>query len=394
MKWTILDSDMNESDPTGVDGFITRMDQELRSGGPPLEGFKCLYSSQEMLQITREIEDETSRYPDNASALYVGFQTVDKFNNETDRYRKIDSLGISVVGFGQGETSKQNASILDQWVDLPDDTEAFENQWYLICTKPTPIIFIGWEISDRDMFGQGGISTPGKEFKGFVSNDSRIINAAIAYLERVRKQYGPTTSMSLTALSEEIPFPINRMMIITDDNQNNQIGSMRENAADFAVKNDSYLMLYDISAASYLVNPYPSIEAEREWTKVLYTQDLGIMGRQYLVDQLSYLSEKGLCAGAVLATEHGFKPLADWAEQEEADVIMIPQSMVNPGLIDRIKGYTLKKLIESTTIPIIVYEDAGISWMRTQKSRPTRGKNREEPQESVNRSAETADNLA
>jgi hypothetical protein len=394
MKWTILDSDITESDSTGVDGFIQRMDQELRSGGPPLEGFKCLYSSQEMLQITREIENETIKSPYDASILYVGFQTVSKFNNETERYRKINSLGIPVVGFGKGETSNENVSILDQWVDLPDDTKAFENQWYLICLKPTPVIFIGWETSDTDMFGRGGISTAGKEFKGFVSNDQRIINAAIAYLERVRRQYGPTTSMSLTALSEEIPFPINRMMIITDDNQNNQVGSMRENAADFAVKNNAYLMLYDISAASYLVNPYPSTEAEKEWTKVLYTQDLGIMGRQYLVDQLSYLSKKDLCAGAILATEHGFRPLANWAEKEAADVIMIPQSMVNPGLIDRIKGYTLKKLIESTTIPIIVYEDTNVSWMRTQKSRPARGTNREQMQGSLNTLTETADNLA
>ena len=81
MKWTILDSDKTILDPSGVDAFIDRMDKELRAGGTPLEGFKSLYSSQEMLQITREIENEITKAPDSQSTLYVGFQTVDKFLN-------------------------------------------------------------------------------------------------------------------------------------------------------------------------------------------------------------------------------------------------------------------------------------------------------------------------
>jgi hypothetical protein len=36
---------------------------------------------------------------------------------------------------------------------------------------------------------------------------------------------------------------------------------------------------------------------------------------------------------------------------------MIPSSMVNPGLMDRLKGFSLKTLIENTEVPIIVYEN-------------------------------------
>ena len=169
-------------------------------------------------------------------------------------------------------------------------------------------------------------------------------------------------------LSEEIPFPISRIMMVTDDNQNEQINSMRKDISSFASENDAYVMLYDMSAASYLVNPYPSGEVEKTSTKVLYTQDLGLMGRQYLIDQLEDFNEDELCAGVILATEHGFKHLAEWAEKEKADLIMIPQTLVNPGLIDRIKGYTLRKLLEATTIPIIVYKDSTSSWMRTRRA--------------------------
>ena len=367
MKWTILDADKTVLDPSGVDAFIDRMDKELRAGGPPLEGFKSLYSSQEMLQITREIENEITKVPDSQSTLYVGFQTVDKFLNETERYTYMSTLGIPVVGFGQGNVPDQNNVPAEQWVSLPTDLLAFENQWYLISASPNPIIFIGWETSSPELFGLGGISTEGKEFRGFVSNDERIIDAAINYLERVRKQNGPTASLPLMQLSEEIPFPISRIMMVTDDNQNEQIDSMRKEISSFAAENEAYVMLYDISAASYLVNPYPSGEVEKTSTKVLHTQDLGLMGRQYLVEQLDHLNNNELCAGVILATEHGFKHLAEWAESENADLIMIPQSLVNPGLIDRIKGYTLRKLLEATTIPIIVYKDSTSSWMRTRK---------------------------
>ena len=139
MEWTIIKADRTSKDPSGVDGFIQRMDQELRAVGSPIEGFRILESGLEMLWITREIENEVLQNPGDNKKLYVGFQNSTKLNIESRRYAMLKKTGIDVVGFGEGETSKENAGNLEQWVALPRNTSAFENQWYLITTGPVPI---------------------------------------------------------------------------------------------------------------------------------------------------------------------------------------------------------------------------------------------------------------
>lgn len=69
MEWTIIKADRTSKDPSGVDGFIQRMDQELRAGGSPIEGFRILESGLEMLCITREIENEVLQNPGDNKKL-------------------------------------------------------------------------------------------------------------------------------------------------------------------------------------------------------------------------------------------------------------------------------------------------------------------------------------
>lgn len=369
MEWTIIDSDVTQQDPSGVEGFIQRMDRELKSGGPPLEGFKFLNSGPEMLRITREIENEALAREGDGDTLYVGFQTAEKLHIETDRYRRMNQSGVTAVGFGHGQATDEGVQTLEQWVDLPHDTRAFENQWYLVTRGPVPILFIGWETSAPEMFGQGGISTPGKHFKGFVSSDLRVVEAAIGHLERVRQQQGPVQAMPLDQLADQIPFPVRRMMIVTDDGQNHHLAELRQAGTQFAAKKSASVLLYDLSAASYLVSPYPSAEYEREFNRAIDKKELGIIGRHYLVNQLEELEAQGLSSGVVLPTGHGFTQLAQRAEGENVDLIMIPSSLVRPGLFDRIKGYTLKVLIDHTSIPVLVYQEGGTAWLRTRASR-------------------------
>jgi hypothetical protein len=285
------------------------MDKELRSSGPPLEGFRFLNSGLEMLRITRDIEAE-AQASGVGSTLYVGFQTAEKLAKEMKRYRQINQSGVQIVGFGQGDIPEEDTPALEQWVDLPQNTRALENQWYLVATLPTPIVFIGWEISIPQMFGQGGISRPGKQFKGFVSGDQRVVDAVVAHLEKVRRQYGPTQAMSIERLADEIPFPIHRIMVLTDEGRTSQLKAMREDAAQLASKRSSSIILYDLAAASYLVSPYPSGEYQKEWRRALDKKELGIIGRQYLVEQLEDLEARSVNGGAVPPTTHGFTHLA------------------------------------------------------------------------------------
>ena len=53
MHWAIEKEDRTDSDPTGVDGFVKRMESELRGDGPPMEGFHFLNTPMDMLTFTR-----------------------------------------------------------------------------------------------------------------------------------------------------------------------------------------------------------------------------------------------------------------------------------------------------------------------------------------------------
>jgi len=361
MEWTVLESDVTAQDPSGVEGFIIRLDEELRRDtSSPIEGFRFLKSGEEMLRITREIENE-SLSANTSSTLYVGFQRGEKLSKELKRYSKFQAAGVRVVGFGHGGQTQALADTTEQWVDLDLDVKAFENQWYLVTLSPTPILFIGWETSPPDMFGKGGISADGKEFQGFVSTDGRVVDAAIALLERVRRRHGPTPDMSMDQLAKELKFPIRRMMMVTDDGKQPELGIMRRDIAEFASKKCASILLYDLSAASYLVSPYPSEVHEKEMKRALTTKELTRFGRRYLAEQLDALKDLGKESGGILPTGHGFGHLAEWAERENIDLIVIPDSLVKPGLIDRIKGYTMKVLQEHTDLPVLIYGKSGLA---------------------------------
>ena len=56
---------------------------------------------------------------------------------------------------------------------------------------------------------------------------------------------------------------------------------------------------------------------------------------------------EGARAQAILPTSHGFRHLAEWAEREDADLILIPVSLLNPGLFKRLRGYSLRTLLDT-----------------------------------------------
>ena len=50
-------------------------------------------------------------------------------------------------------------------------------------------------------------------------------------------------------------------------------------------------------------------------------------------------------------------------------MILIPRSLVNPGLFDRLRGYSLNALLEHTNRPVTVVEADGSTW-KAQARRP------------------------
>ena len=347
MEWSITADDLASRDVTGVESLISRMERELRGDGPPIEGFRFLNSPTEMLEFSREIEAEVRGSP-TAADLYVGFQRADKLLGESRRYRGLRQAGVRLAFYGEGSLPEALADLEDMWTALGRNMHALENQWFLVSSAPSPIAFIGWEVSSEFVFGVGGLSAPGKEFKGFVTDDSRIVHAVIAHLESVRAGTAPVPE----------PPHAGRIMAVTSIDDSPEYAALRSRAADLSEEGGGDVVLFELSAASYLVSPYPE-ENRRSWVRVLGEKELSVFGRASVARQLECLRSRGVGAGAILPTTHGFRHLADWVERENISMILIPASMAKPTLVDRLRGYSLGTLLEHTDRPVMLVESDG-----------------------------------
>ena len=347
MEWSITADDLASRDVTGVESLITRMERELRGTGPPIEGFRFLNSTSQMLEFSREIETEVQANPTDAD-LYVGFQKADKLQGELRRYRRLQQAGVRLAAYGEGSLPETLTDFEDLWTPLSRNIHTLENQWFLVSSCPSPIAFVGWEISSKSVFGIGGLSAPGKEFKGFVTDDRRIVHPIIAHLESVRAGTAPAPE----------PPHAGRIMAVTTVDDSPEYAVLRSRAADLAEEGGGEVVLFELSAASYLVSPYPE-ENRRKWVRMLGEREMLIFGRASLARQLECLRSRGVGAGIILPTAHGFRHLAEWVERENISMILIPASMANPSLLDRLRGYRLDGLLEHTDCPVMLVEPDG-----------------------------------
>ncbi len=359
MDWTITDNDILLRDFSGVEGLIERMEKELRAGGTPIEGFRFLSDATEMLEYSREIEREVRDSPVGAD-LYAGFQTAGKMAGEGRHYRRLVQAGVKVAAFGQCSLEEAPEGLEGVWTQVQRDTRALENQWFLVTSHPTPIAFVGWEVSQDKLFAVGGVSSPGKKFRGFITNDCRVVHSIIAHLESVRaREARPADSEGA----------VGRVLAVTSMDDSPEYAVVRSCAAGLAAADGGEVVLFEITAASYLVSPYPE-ENRRQWIRTLGEPELRRLGRSPVAKQMEVIKARGARAQAILPTSHGFKHLAEWAEREDADLILIPVSLVNPGLFERLRGYSLKTLLEHTTRPVLVVYPDGSTWRANHEHPP------------------------
>ena len=360
MDWSITESDILLRDFSGVEGLIERMDKELRAGGTPIEGFRFLSDASEMLAFSREIEREVRDSPMGAD-LYVGFQTAERLIEEAKLYGRMVSEGVRLSAFGQCPLEETPEGLEGVWTPLCKDTRALENQWFLVSSHPTPIAFVGWETSPEKMFGVGGISSPGKQFRGLITNDCRVVHSIITHLESVRAKVGRRNEWPQAGGAR-------RVLAVTSLDDSPEFAAVRSCATWLAAEGGE-VVLFEITAASYLVSPYPE-ENRRQWIRTLGEPELRRLGRSPVAKQMEVIKARGGRAQAILPTSHGFKHLAEWAEREDADLILIPVSLVNPGLFERLRGYSLKTLLEHTERPVLVVYPDGSTWRANSEEPP------------------------
>ena len=355
-KWQ-LDKITSDKNTSSVRELVLKMDEALREEGLPIEGFEFIHSSEKMLDITRQIENEIL-ISNQASSLYVGFQSVEKLDNEIERYEELVASGIEIKAFGIGTPENKHKNSLTTWVEIPKSVSLVENQWFLVSESPSPIAFVGWEVSEGQ-FAEGRLFDPGKMFEGFVSSDERVIKSLLKHLDAVylSQNHQPTDPDELLSL---IGKKVEKIMVITHDKPEGtlpfQYTSMIKETSELCHKLDAEIILYDLSAASFFVEPGSSQSGQR-WKGLLNSRDLELLGRNNLNKQMNDINNINLNSKALLANKHGFINIQKTALEHNVDMVVVPEYYEHPSLIDRIVGNQVSKLDDYESMPFFIFDN-------------------------------------
>jgi Putative zinc-finger len=129
----------------------------------------------------------------------------------------------------------------------------------------------------------------------------------------------------------------------TDDGLDPAYQATRQAAFAVAAREGARLVLFDRSPELYLVDPYEPARgnAHRPRSSLLNQRTAGRLGRSYLVEQLAEAGRLGLDGAAWVARGHGPDALAAACEVLDAERVVLPATLADPPLIDRVRGHTL-----------------------------------------------------
>jgi hypothetical protein len=157
------------------------------------------------------------------------------------------------------------------------------------------------------------------------------------------------------------------ILLATDDGRDPAYGEMREPVLRWAASQEARVVLYDRSAESYFVDPYPSgpwtadVEGGPDRRSLLDPRQLEMLGRHYLAEQVRSARGAGVEAGGWLPSRPGSRGMADAVSDVGADLVIMPASVARPSLLDRVRGNTLAGFREALSVPVAVADRSGIS---------------------------------
>ena len=151
--------------------------------------------------------------------------------------------------------------------------------------------------------------------------------------------------------------------IIAYTSEDNSFPEVRNAAMETARTSEARLILYDIDAATPFAKPLPTAWSaeggEDHVPNRLTTADLERAGRPELMKQLQSALSMGIDAYAWLPGDVGGDALAEYADQQGADLIMMPEEMQDPSLIDRLRNKTVDSAVEESHRPVAIVRPSG-----------------------------------
>ena len=137
---------------------------------------------------------------------------------------------------------------------------------------------------------------------------------------------------------------------------------VRDAALKLATRHGARLIYYDASSASAFSEPvvsdWSAAGEERKFGNPLTDGELEALGRRPLATRVRAARERGIDAWGWLPSERGVRALMDYAGEQSADLVLVPDDLKEPGFVDRIRGQTLEPAAEDPT-PVGVVDKEG-----------------------------------
>jgi len=129
-----------------------------------------------------------------------------------------------------------------------------------------------------------------------------------------------------------------RCFVVATDETGRYDGAV-EKALDLAAQQGARVILYDTTAhGSVFSNPRPNVwagEGEREeYDRPLDPVQLEHLGRHTFALQVQHARERGIDAYGWLPDKSGGNALADYAAQQHANVVLLPEGLDVPDIED------------------------------------------------------------
>jgi hypothetical protein len=156
------------------------------------------------------------------------------------------------------------------------------------------------------------------------------------------------------------------VLVATDDGRDPSYAEMRRSVLPWLRDQDARVVLYDRAAESYFVDPYPSgtwtadVEGEPGRDRLLGPNDLEMLGRRYLADQVLEARAAGVDAHGWLPPKPGPAGMAEAVERFHVDLVILPAPLKNPSLLDRVRGNTLDRFRSVLSVPVHTADRDGI----------------------------------
>ena len=151
--------------------------------------------------------------------------------------------------------------------------------------------------------------------------------------------------------------------IITYTSEDGRFDRIATVAAKTAAAAGATLIYYDIDAAGVMGSPHPTFWSADNETAVarglLDPQELDTAGRHAVSKCVKASRVAGIDAYGWLPDSPGADALVDFADDQHADLIVVPEELAEPNLLDRLRGRSLHDVGEKTERPVIVVNEAG-----------------------------------